>query len=64
MPAIVSGTVTKFFIFDVAESFDLAALRALAQSPAPTRVASKTPTPDYVQYRHPPVSIDGRAIEA
>jgi hypothetical protein len=64
MPATISGTVTKFFIFDVAESFDLAALRALAPAPAPTRVASKTPTPGYVQYRHPPVSIDGRVVDA
>ena len=62
MAAILSGTVTKFFIFDVAESFDLSALRNLAESPARTRVASKPPTPSYVQYRHPPVSIDGRAI--
>jgi hypothetical protein len=58
----LSGQVTKFFIFDVAESFDLAALRPLSQSPARTRVASKPPMPSYFQYRHPPVVFDGGAV--
>jgi hypothetical protein len=63
MGAELSGQVTKFFIFDVAESFDLAALRTLSPSPVPARVASrKPPTPSYVQYRHPPVSFDGTSI--
>jgi hypothetical protein len=62
MSVVLTGSVTKFFLFDVAESFDLAALGALAQSPASARVASKQPTPSYVHYRHPPVTIDGGAI--
>jgi hypothetical protein len=62
MATSLSGSVTKFFIFDVAESFDLATLRASVDSPASARVASKHPTPSYMRYRRAPVIIDGKAV--
>jgi hypothetical protein len=60
MPPIATGTVTKFFLYDVAEAFDLARVRTLVGSAAAVRVAPRPPTPTYVQYRYPPVSIEGR----
>src|SRR5687767_9845223 len=62
MAPVATGTVTKFFLYDVAEAFDLARVRTLVGSAAAVRVAPKPPTPPYVQYRHPPVSIDGRDV--
>ena len=29
---------------------------------APVRMAPKPPTPPYLQYAHPPISIDGQAV--
>src|SRR5918993_3944710 len=62
MPAIGSGSVTQFFLYDVAEAIDLAAVRRLVTDTAQVRVAPKPLTPPYIQYRDPPVSIDGEVL--
>lgn len=58
------GHLYAFFLFDVAETIDLAAVPALV--PAPTekaRLQPKPPTPSYVQYEKPPLSFDGSAAD-
>ena len=62
MPAIASGWVTAFFLYDVAEAIDLAGVSRLIGATAPVRMAPKPPTPPYLQYKHPPISIDGQAV--
>ena len=65
MPAIQSGLVAAFYLFDVAEAIDLAAVPALM--PAQTsvaRLAPKPATPAYLQYQAPPLLIDGEALHA
>jgi hypothetical protein len=62
MPAIGSGTVTQFFLYDVAEAIDLAEVRRLVTAAAEVRVAPKPLTPSYIQYRDPPVSFDGETL--
>jgi hypothetical protein len=62
MPAIVAGSVTQFVLYDVAEAIDLAAVRRQIGSTADARVAPKPLTPSYIQYRDPPVSIDGELL--
>lgn len=63
MAGVLSGQVTAFFLFDVAEGVDLAAVRALlgasTQSP---RLAVKPAVPAYVQYQDPPVQADADAL--
>jgi hypothetical protein len=59
---ITAGTATKFFLFDVADAFDLAAVRQVIGSGDPVRVAPRAATPAYIQYRDPPVSVDGAAV--
>jgi hypothetical protein len=63
MAAIGSGSITAFFLFDVAETIDLQAARRLLTGAAPTQVASRAPLPSYLQYTHPPLAIDGAAID-
>jgi hypothetical protein len=59
---VVSGHITAFFLFDVAEAIDLSGLqRGLGGVAA--RLAPKPTTPPYVQYRQPPITIDGHIIE-
>jgi hypothetical protein len=63
MPQIRVGHLYAFFLFDVAETIDLAVVPGLV--PAPTeraRIAPKPPTPSYVQYDKPPLSFDGAAV--
>jgi hypothetical protein len=60
---IASGWVTGFFLYDVAEAIDLAAVSGLISSTTAARMAPKPPAPPYVQYVHPPVAIDGRAVD-
>jgi hypothetical protein len=66
MPAIQSGLVAAFYLFDVAEAIDLAAVPALM--PARTsaaRLAPKPATPAYLQYQSPPpLLIDGESLHA
>ena len=59
----LSGQVTAFFLFDVAEGVDLAAVRGLlgASTESP-RLAVKPAVPAYVQYQDPPVQVDAEAF--
>jgi hypothetical protein len=59
----LSGQVTAFFLFDVAEGVDLAAMRSLlgASTESP-RLAVKPAVPAYVQYQDPPVQVDAEAF--
>ena len=63
MAAIGAGTVTGFFLFDVAETIDLQAAQRLLTGAAPAQVASRAPLPSYIQYAHPPLAIDGAAVD-
>jgi len=60
VPAAAAGSVTAFFLYDVAEAIDLAAVTGLVSATAPVQMAPKAHTPSYIQYTHPPISIDGR----
>jgi hypothetical protein len=63
MPAIVSSTVTIFYLFDLAEQLDLVALRAsIGAGAASARFLSKSAAPPYVQYAAPPVIVDGEGV--
>jgi hypothetical protein len=61
VPAAASGSVTAFFLYDVADAIDLAGIRKLVVSTAPVHMAPKPQTPPYIQYTNPPISIDGAA---
>jgi len=63
MVADVSGHVTAFFLFDVADAIDLGALQRQLGSGVAARLAPKPTTPPYVQYRQPPIAIDGQALD-
>lgn len=58
-----AGSVTALYLFDVAEEIDLSAVPRLLQAPAsPARLAPKPFTPAYVQYRVPPIVMDGDGL--
>jgi len=62
VPAITAATITAFYLYDVAEAIDLAALRReFGGSAAAAQFVPKTSTPSYVQYASPPVVVDGEA---
>lgn len=59
----LSGQITAFFLFDVAEAADLQAVRAgLGAAAASPRLAVKPAVPAYVQYQDPPVPVDAEAL--
>ena len=60
---MLSGQVTAFFLFDVAEGAQLSTLRSLlgATTESP-RLAVKPAVPAYVQYQEPPVQVDADAL--
>ena len=63
MPHITSGQVTAFFLFDVAEAVDLAAVRGLLGGAGQNaRIAHRPALPPYVQYQQPPVQVDAEAL--
>ena len=63
MPDIRLGQIFAFYLFDVAETVELAAVPALIGGPTvAARLAPKSATPAYVQYEKPPVSFDGELI--
>lgn len=65
MERIRSGQVVAFYLFDVAETIDLAAVaRLMGAEAVPARLAPKPATPAYVQYDKPPLSCDGEAFGA
>src|SRR5438045_8919932 len=63
MAEINAAQIVAFYLFDVAERIDLAAIPALVGGPAvAARLAPKPATPAYVQYDKPPISFDGTAV--
>jgi hypothetical protein len=62
MPDTLAGHVTVLFLYEAAEVIDLAAVAKLIAPTALARLSPKATTPSYVQYRQPPLTLDGRAI--
>jgi len=63
MARILSGQVTAFFLFDVAEAADLAAVQALLGGAGQTaRLSVRPAIPSYVRYTDPPVQVDAEAL--
>lgn len=63
MPTIQAASITAFYLFDVAEQIDLAALRqALGGGAASARFAPKSAAPSYLQYASPPVVVEGGVL--
>ena len=58
----LSGQVTALFLYEAAEVIDLARVATLIAPTAQARLSPKAATPSYVQYRQPPLTIDGEAI--
>ena len=64
MPEIQSGSVHALYLFDVAQSIQLDALKAqLGADAAPSRIEDKTAGPLRVRYTQPPVTVDGRVLD-
>jgi hypothetical protein len=60
---IRAGQIVLYYLFDVAETIDLRAVPSAVGGPAiAARLAPKPPTPAYVQYDKPPLSIDGDVV--
>ena len=63
MAEIRQGQLNAFYLFDVAETVDLARVPAIIGGPTTAaRLAPKPATPAYVQYEKPPISFDGELI--
>ena len=63
MSHITAGSVHAFYLFDVAEAIDLAALRAqLGARAGVAQLQDKAPGPPRVRYFQPPVIVDGDAV--
>jgi hypothetical protein len=63
MAEVRAGQVILFYLFDIAETIDLRAVRGQIGGPAvPARLAPKQATPAYVQYDRPPLSFDGDVV--
>jgi hypothetical protein len=62
MPDNLAGQVTALFLYEAAEVIDLAAVARLIAPTAQARLSPKATTPSYVQYREPPLTIDGEAV--
>ena len=62
MSGVISGHITAFFLFDVAEAIDLARLQHELGGGVAARLAPKPTVPPHVQYRQPPITIDGHII--
>ena len=62
MNGVISGHITAFFLFDVAEAIHLPGVQHELGG-VKSRLAPKPTTPPYVQYRQPPITIDGHIID-
>src|SRR5262245_32470918 len=62
MSTELTGHVTAFFLYDVADAIDLQSVPRLIGPTARPRLTQKTTTPSYVQYQTPPLTIEGHAI--
>ena len=56
------GHVTAFFLFEVADAIDLPAVRTAIGATVAARIATRQPTPTYLQYQQPPLTLDAAAI--
>ena len=54
--------LTAFFLFDVAEAIDLGRVQRELGAGVAAKLAPKPTTPPYVQYRQPPITIEGHAV--
>ena len=52
---IRSATLTAFYLYDVAEQIDLAALRSTLGAGDSARLQPATTAPSYLQYQTPPL---------
>ena len=62
MPDITAGQVTALFLYEAAEVIDLPRVAGLVGPTAQARLSPKATAPSYVQYRQPPLIIDGEAL--
>lgn len=61
---IRAGSITAFYLFDIADEIDLAAVpRTLQTTPARARLEPKPYTPAYLQYQTPPLVIEAEALD-
>ena len=63
MSDAISGHITAFFLFDIAEAIDLGRVQRELGAGVASRLAPKPTTPPYVQYRQPPITIDGQTLD-
>ena len=54
--------VTAFFLFDVGEAINLDQVRRVIQTTSPSRLASRSAMPAYVQYQQPPLAVGGDSV--
>ena len=54
--------VTAFFLFDVDEAINLDQVRRVIQTTSPSRLASRSAMPAYVQYQQPPLAVGGDSV--
>jgi hypothetical protein len=54
--------ITAFFLFDIGDAIDLPHVQGQIDTTARARLSTKPPTPTYLQYQQPPLTIDGSAI--
>jgi hypothetical protein len=65
MTPTISGHVSAFFLFDVAEAANLAEVRQLLGSAGQSaRLAVRPALPAYVRYQNPPVLVEAEALGA
>ena len=62
MSTELTGHVTAFFLYDVADAIDLQSVPHLIAPTARQRLTQKTARPSYVQYQHAPLTIEGQAL--
>ncbi len=59
---MLEGYVTAFFLFDVADAIDLAAVGSRIGESVPSRLRTKPSAPPYLQYHESPLTLDGGAV--
>ena len=63
MPQITAGSITAFFLFDVAEAIDPSLLQKnIGAGVAEARFVPKSGAPSYFQYAVPPLVVDGATL--
>jgi hypothetical protein len=62
MPSL-TGRITAFYLFDIADAIDLAAVQRLVSDAVTARFTPGPPVPPYVQYRQPPIALDGSVLQ-